>query len=283
MNWVLFAITSVFFNSLATILQKSHATKKLNHTVISGSLYQIVSGITIFVFAFLTSQIALKYTQKSLLLTVIALSFFVVGTWAYFKAMYLINASVLTVILTLRAVITTIIAVIFLGETIHINQLVGMILILSAILIMQNFKKIKLNLEGTLLGVLASFIFGIGNVLERVILKEMNLYLYIVPAFIVPGVLLFIYQTSRLNGKKITLTKVTTGHILTVGTISALSGILSMYAIIQAPSAGHFAFVSQTRVIMVAIFAYIFLQERGNTKKRIFAAFLCTLGLLLLA
>lgn len=185
--------------------------------------------------------------------------------------------------MTLRAVVTTVVATIFLGETVHTNQLVGMILIFSAILITQNLKKIKLNLEGTLLAILASFIFGIGNVFERVILKEMNIYLYLAPAFIIPGVILFVFQTSRLSGKKITLTKVTTSHILTVGVISALSGILSMYAIIQAPSAGHYAFVNQTRVIMVAIFAYIFLQERGNIKRRIFAAFLCTLGLLLLA
>ncbi|MFO0703520.1 MAG: DMT family transporter [Patescibacteria group bacterium] len=283
MGWISFAISAVFLNSLSTILQKNHASKKINHTVITGSLYSMVSGAVVLIFAYITAQGAIVYTSKSLVLTLIALSIFVIGNWAYFRAMYILNASVLTIVMTLRALITTVIAWIFLNEGAHTNQYVGMALILTAILISQNIKKLKLNIEGVIFAVVAAFAFGIGNVFERIIVKEMNLYLYLVPAYLVPAVIVFLVQQWRLNGRPIRLSKITAGHVVFVGFISALSGILGLQSLALAPSSGHYAFVNQTRVIFVAVMAYFFLHEKGDIKRRLFAAFLSALGLLLLS
>lgn len=287
MNWLAYALLSVMTQSISTILQKNHASKKINHTVITGSLYQIVTGIAIAIYALvignhLTSD-KIQLSPSGLSLVLMAIVIYSFGTWAYYKSIYHLNASLLTIILSSRALITTFIGLVFLGEEIHRNQYIGMALIMISIFVSQDMKRIKADSLGIIYAILASLTFGIGSSLERVILDEVDLYVYLVPAFVVPGVLLFYFQKWQLAGKKIFLTKITTGHILIVGVIGAVAGISSMLSLGSAPSIGHYSFVSQTRVIAVVIMAFVFLGEKSNIKKGIFAALLCTLGLVLLA
>ncbi len=287
MNWLAYALLSVTMQSISTILQKNHASKKINHTVITGSLYQIVTGVVIAIYALTIGGHLvggkIHITTSGLLLVGTALVIYSFGTWAYFKSMYHLNASLLIIILSSRALITTFIGLIFLGEQIQRNQYIGMALIMISIFVSQDMKRIKADALGIFYAVMASVVFGIGSSIERVILKEVDLYIYLTLAFIVPGVLLFYFQKWQLAGKKIFLTKITTGHIVIVGVIGAVAGISSMLSLVSAPSVGHFSFVSQTRVIMVAILAFVFLNERSNIKRGIFAAVLCTFGLVLLA
>jgi drug/metabolite transporter (DMT)-like permease len=283
MNWIVLAILSLGIHSFTTILQKSHSLKRINNTVSTGAIYQIFAGVIIFLYVIFFGNVSAEFTPKSILLSVFSIFIYTLGTGFYFSALHRLNASILTIILTSRAIVTFAVAIIFLSEKADINEYVGMLLIATAVILSQNMKKLNLDLAGFVYAILASIFFGIGNVIERIILHEMDIFLYIVPAFVLPGIFLLAQQQIASGGHKMIINRTIILNFLLIGILVAISAVMSLTALSDAPTTAHYAFVTQTRVIVIAVLAYFLLHEKTHVKRRLFSAFLSVLGLVLLA
>ena len=284
MTWFYFGIVTVLLTSIITISQKSYVNKRLNHSVIVGTLYQIVAGLFIALYAAFAGLLTFEFTPQSALLAAVAMALFALGTWTYFTALHRIAASSLTILLTTRSVVTLIVASLFLHESISAVHISGMICLVLAIGISQKISFVRLNKKSVAIALLTASLFGVANVLERVLLTEMNWYLYLALAFMLPGITLFFIQKSQLpKHLPIQLNAGTVVHILLIGIATAIAGITSVHSIAWAPSTAAYSFLSQSRVVVTVILAYLLLRERSHPMRTIFASFLCLIGLYLLA
>jgi drug/metabolite transporter (DMT)-like permease len=133
-----------------------------------------------------------------------------------------------------------------------------------------------------LLLVLSALIFALSNAADRIAPKEMNLYLYVSMSFILPGVLTLCMMLYIEGRKTLKNTHLHITPIIVVGLLTAIAATAQVISTTIAPTMGQVVYISQLKTIIVIFLAAIFLRERKHLVIKIFAAVLCTIGLILL-
>lgn len=283
MPWLILILISTLVSGVTSVLQKHHLGDDSHDPIRTGAWYQIIAGTFVALFGILTGQFLITYTTYSLAVTVIISMLWVVGGALYFWLVKRTEASVVALIMTSRVIFTTAISMLFLHEIFSFQQVMGMLLILGGVVLTQQVHRKKIYLKSITLLVLTAFVFGLGNIADRIATKEMNLYLYISASFILPGI--FTLAILQVINNRSTHAHALLRHwkpIVLVGTLTAIAATAQVCSISLAPTVGQVVFIAQLKTIVVVLLSALFLKERAHLPTKLFASLLCTIGLVLL-
>lgn len=285
MPWQLAIGISVLLSSVSSILQRVLLRENKSDPIAYSALFQIICGLIIFTFGFLTGTISFPSNfselTPNLILMVIVYS---LGNVFVFKALKEGEVSTFTIIFALRALVTVLASTLVLGEIFKVNQLLGGGLIILAIILV-NLKRANLKLSrADLFALGAAVCFGLANTNDRLILGTFELYTYVSLAFIAPGVLLFLVRPKKIIQTSAIIFSPIIKSIALRSLIYSVSAVTYFIALSSASSSSsQVAIVGLTSVILTVVLSAIFLKERDNLAIKAVALALTFIGTLLVS
>lgn len=200
-----------------------------------------------------------------------------------FKALQQLEASEVTILSTLRVIVTIIASIIFLQETFNEQKILGAITIIVATILVTNLKKgFKVN-KGVIYVLLMSLFSGIAIVFDSLSVKHYNVFWYdSLQNFLSGFIVLTFYPKALKQRKHFTQPKVFRYMLLLV-VLSAGQGISYLFALTTPGVTAQASSIRQASVIVTVVLAVIFLNEKDHLMRKIIAALLVTFGIFLLS
>lgn len=200
-----------------------------------------------------------------------------------FKALRTVEASEVTILSSIRVVITIVASVIFLHESFGVIKILGTILIFLSILLVTNFKKgIKFN-QGFIYILITSLFSGMAIVADSFNVKNYDPISYnFIGSFLIVAILLIIFPKALKTWKHFIQPNFLK-KMLPLGVFSTVQGLAYLLALANGGDASQVGTIRQASVIITVILAVIFLNEKDNLVRKIIAAILVTFGVILLS
>lgn len=257
---------SLFFYGLSTTLQKKSLNFVSLKTLLKIHAY-VVGSVYIGIW-FLFSKNFSPYAYFYPLLAAITSA---IGFILYYEALKKTNASVVSIISSLFAVITVILSIAFLKETFYPKYVFGLFFIVSG-LILLNLKKGKTrsNILGIILAFIAMIMWGLWGFFSKVSYNYVG-EVEILGAFGVIGPIFFLLYAKRLKEDKKEISS--KGEIIALISviITIIASILCYFSLAFLPASFVIPIISAYPVI-TAISSVIILKEKFSFKKIIYFA-----------
>ena len=192
-----------------------------------------------------------------------------------------LEASVINIINQLSVAFMTISGFIFFKEKFILKKFIGaLLIILSNVIIFFKKQDTKIN-KYVIIGILANLCFTIALFLDVNISKRFNLAFYVAISLFIPGILIIIFERIKIKQLKEELFKGNKLAIIITATSTALVSILQLRAY-QLGGVSIIAPLCSLTVILNVIASYILLKEKDNIPKKVVAALLIIIGIILI-
>ena len=281
MSWQILLAISVVTYSISVLLQKILLKNDKSDPIAYSIVFQLLTGIIIGIYAIFNG-----FSTPNLLPLIPNLIIMIIlygaGNVFIFSALKIVDASEFTIIFTLRSLCTIIGAIIFLNEGFSIIQLIGTILIISSIVLI-SWKKQKFSFsKGFIFSILAALSFGFGFTNDAFIINNFDVPSYLTIAFIIPSLGVWaVYPKSTVKMKPL-FEKRTLYKLLSLTVIYAISAITIFLAYQVGKNSAQIAPLNQTSTIFTVILSIIFLKERSDLWKKLFAVVISFIGVILI-
>ena len=279
MNWIIFVILYLILVVIYNQFYKI-STKKLTKPGALTVLLQIIGALAVLLVSPLF-EIKFPTDIKVYMFLGLALIFYSISDRLNTTVMAGIEASTFSIIIQLSTVFMIFAGLIFLKEPFIVNKLIGAFLIIASnILIFYKKGEAKLN-KYIILGILANICYTIALFLDVNISNNFNLPFYVAITLGVPAILIFILERVKISDIKSELKNGNKRAII----ITGITWALSIVAQLRASQLGDVSVVAPLcalSVILNVIFGYFFQNEKENLTKKIIAALLIILGIILI-
>ncbi|MCI9365506.1 MAG: DMT family transporter [Clostridia bacterium] len=192
-----------------------------------------------------------------------------------------IEASTFSILKQISTVFMIVAGILFFKEPIIWNKIIGAVLIIfSNILIFYKKGKFKFD-KYVLIGVLSNLSFSIAMFLDVSISDNFNLPIYVAITLIVPAILIFIFDRIKFSEIK---TEFKNGNKKAM-IITSLTWGLSIFSQLRAYQLGNVTTIAPLcalTVILNVLVGYLFLKERDSLLKKILAAILIIISVILI-
>lgn len=281
MDWFSYALIAIASYSIFYILTRVFLKEKSSDAIAYAIVFNFVCALLISLFSLKNGFVLPDIKQYYLNLGFMAV-LYTASQVLIFKASKIIGASDLIIFSSTRTFWVIGAAILFLGETFNINKVIGTGLILFSVLFVSITKKeIKFN-KGHLYAILAAFCIGIGFVNDSYILRQSDAISYGALAFILPAFLTAIVFPSSTLKLRSYLSLGILIKILLLGVFYSIGLVTSYLAYKAGGNASQIVPIGQSVVILTVILAVLFLGEREILLKKIIAAILVSVGVLLI-
>ena len=280
MSWQIALFIYIFAFSTASLLQRSIAKKKnvdpISLSVTLQVLAGILLGVVVLIRGFDLSGIFLLWLSFALMILLHG-----VGNICRYKALKEVKVSEFSIIYQISTVTAVVAAIALLNENFLFTQVVGLVLVLIAAL-MVTWKNTKIRFsKGELYALLTAILFGLAFVNDAYILRSFDALTFTFLAFLIPGLLTGVIYRRKINIS----TFLERQALARIGpaVVFDVAATLSIYIAYQiGRNAAQISSISPTTTIVVVILAAIFLREREQIPKKIIAAALSVVGVILL-
>jgi transporter family protein len=281
MSWLLLLAINVVAISVASLFQRLAMKEEESDPVLSTTIFQFLLGLVVLPFA-ISQGFSFPPLATMWPLFLMSTTLYAFGSVLFFKSIKLIEASEMTVLAGAGAIVTMICAYIFLGERLVPQQYLGAAFVLVAILIIAHRgHKLVFN-KGALLALLATSFFSFANISDVMIIKNYDAISYAGMMSLLPGLmLLFLYPKKMLQLpkaiKNINKNLIIYSFIYSIGVIT-FYGALGKGAMLS-----QVGVVIKTNIILTVILAAIFIKENDHLWRKVTAALICMIGVMLVA
>lgn len=278
-NWLLYV---VLYLVLATIFTQSYkiATKTLKRPGALTALLQVTAGLTALL---LCPFFEVKFPTdiRVYIMLGISILFYAISDRINTTVRSGIEASTFSMLKQLSTTFMIFAGLIFFKEEFILTKFIGaMLIIFSNILIFYKKGKIEFN-RYILLGILANVAFTVALFLDVNISDNFNLPFYVALTLIIPALLIMVFEKIKPSEIKKELVDGNKKAIL----ITALSWATSIIVNLRAYQLGNVTIVaplSALTVMLNVIVGYLFLKERDNLLRKIIAAILIIISIILI-
>lgn len=279
MEWVMFVILYLIF---AVIFNQSYkvATKSLTKPGALTILLEVIGSLSILL---LIPFFEIKFPTdpKVYLFLGLSIIFYTVNDRLNTTVRSGIEASTFSIIHQLATVFMIFAGILFFKEPFVLNKFIGALLIVfSNILIFYKKGTGKPN-KYIVLGVIANIFFTVALFLDVNISDNFNLPIYTALTLGVPAILIFIFERIKISDIKEEFKNGNKKAML----ITSLSWSLSIVSQLRAYQLGNVSVVAplcSLSVILNVVMGYFLLKERENLPKKVIAAILIILGIILI-
>jgi len=281
MWWILLVFISIFTFSIASILQRVLSQKKENDPIAAAIIFQFLTAAVIFCFA-LFYGFKLPDLKPLVLNLTIMTVFYAAFNVLLFKAYQTTEASEVSILLSTRVFWAVFTAIIFLGEGLNLQRIIGILLVIAGVIVV-NYRKTKWHFhKGYLLVLLAAFFFGTAFTNDAFLLKHFNTPSYLTVSFSLPPLLLsIVYPKSFLKIPSLLNFKIFSKLLM----MSILWGAAAIAIFMAYQSGGKVTQImpiSQLSIVVTIVLAFVFLKERDHLWQKTFGAVVMLLGVWLL-
>ncbi len=271
--WVIFAFFSAIFAGLTAILAKI-GIKNMDSNVTT-AIRTIIIVIFAFFMAFLTKGYESELTAKSLVFLVLSGISTGLSWLCYFKALQLGDVNKVTPIDKSSTVLTMILALIFLGESLTMTKIIGMIMISTGTYLMIEKKKNvvkkdsidKNNQNMWLVYAVFSAVFAaLTSILGKVGITgvESNYGTAIRSVIVLIMAWIVVFVTKKQDEVR-KIDKKTFLFLFLSGITTGLSWLL-MYRALQDGEAGIVVAIDKMSILVTVAFSYVVFKEKLNIK-----------------
>jgi len=282
MNWQIFVALSIIASAVTAILQKVLIRKTTVSPIAFAAGFQIavsmLVGIILIFKGFHLPDLA--PIRLNLLLMPIL---YALGNVSKFQSVKKIEVSEFTVIFQASTVVAVLTAIVFLNESFHLLQVFGLFLILASIVLVTLKNHIKFSLSaGELWAILSAATYGVAFANDAYILRSFDLWTYTFLAFLLPGLLCLPFLGKDIKSLKHLVEKDNVIGFLLSAAIFSIAVLTVYYAYQIGRNAAQISSITPTYSILIVILAAIFLKERDRIPRKLFAAALAIIGVILL-
>lgn len=279
MNWI---ICVILYLILTVVMDQSFkiATKTLTKP---GTLTVVIQAIGTLTVLLISPLFEIKFPTdiKVYVFLGLAIIFYTISDRLNTTVRRGIEASTFSIIKQLSTVFMIFAGLLFLKEPFILNKFIGAILIIiSNILIFYKKGESKPNKYVTL-GIIANICYTIALFLDVNISDNFNLPFYVAISLGLPAILIGILEKIKISDIKTEMNNGNKKAILITGIAWALSIVAQLRAY-QLGSVTIVAPLCSLAVILNVIMGYLFQKERKNISKKIIAAILIILGIVLI-
>lgn len=279
MEWLIFVILYIFF---AVIFDQSYkvTTKSLTKPGALTILLEITGSLAILLLA---PFFEMKFPSDTKVYLFLGLSiiFYTVNDRLNTTVRSGIEASTFSIIHQLSTVFMIFAGILFFKEPFILSKIIGALLIVfSNVLIFYKKGTGKPN-KYIILGIIANIFFTIALFLDVNISDNFNLPIYTALTLGIPAILIFIFEKIKISDIKEEFKNGNKKAMI----ITSLSWSLSIVTQLRAYQLGNVSVVAPLctlSVILNVIVGYFFLKEKEKLPKKIIAALLIILGIILI-
>ncbi len=278
-NWIVFVVLYLIATTIYTQMFKV-STKSMKKEGALIILLQAFAGITAFLF---TPFMELNFTSDiHIYITIILVTIlYTITDRLNTKVMSGVESSTFNILQQLSTAFMIFAGLIFLKEEFVLLKFLGAIIIIfSNILVFFKKGKFEFN-KYVLLGIISNVIYTVALFLNVDTSKAFNMPLYSAITLLVPAIILMIVERIKFSDLKEEFSKENRKNIILTG-ISWAIMILTQLRAYQLQSLSIVAPLLALTVMMNVIFGYIFLKEREDLSKKIIAAILVVVGIVLI-
>lgn len=267
--------------SFSNIFRKILLNDDRSDTVASAIIFQFLGAIIVGVFAFIHGFILPPIIQHPLNF-VLQASFWGIATLCLFKAYKYCEASEVTIITASEALVTIIVAIVFLGDKFTIVNVLGTLLILLSVFIV-SFKQNKFRWN---IGVLFAFGYslfgGIATVNDAYMLHFSDTLSYLAVGFLTPGLFMMLVKFSAVKKIKPLLRPAIFKKNIIFTFLYTTAGIAYFFALSTGGQVSLVGTIAQATVVLTVFLATFALNEQDHMLKKSICAILVSVGVLLL-
>lgn len=282
MDWLLLTLLSVFVVSIANILQKVLMKDEKSDPYSYALVFQFLIAILSLPIA-MVQGFQIPIINSNLVFLVIAAALWGGTAVFLFKALQVMEASEVTILSSIRVVITIIASILFLQESFNVLNVLGTILILVSILLVTNLNKgIKFN-KGIFYTLVMALFSGLAIVADGFNTKNYDAASYsTIVNFLTATILLIIYPKVLKQWNNYTKPNFLK-MMLPLAVFSTIQGLAYLMALAVGGNTSQVGTIRQASIIVTVILAVIFLKERDYLGRKLIAAILVTCGVVLLS
>lgn len=281
MTWFFWIMFSVFTTAAANIFQRVVMREKDNDPYGTNIIF-------LFATALMTGLFALS---KGFILPPLGTypwNFFAsaflwgAGSLLLFYAYQILGSSEIAIISSFGAVVTIIASILFLGETVTFQQIVGTILILSSIWIITKKKDMSFKGKGMLYALIVTILFGLAVTNDAFILKTYDAVSYTPVSLFFPALLLLlikplsIFSFRRLKNLKYSR------NMFMLTFFYSVQAVAYYVALQISGNSSQIAPIYKSNIIVTVLLAVIFLKEKEHLTLKLISTLLVTIGVLLI-
>ena len=279
MNWIVFVILYLILVVIYNQFYKI-STKKLTKPGALTVLLQIIGALAVLLVSPLF-EIKFPTDIKVYVFLGLALIFYSISDRLNTTVRAGLEASTFSMIKQLSTVFMIFAGLIFLKEPFVINKFIGAILIIASnILIFYKKGEGKPN-KYIVLGIIANICYTIALFLDVNISNNFNLPFYITISLGIPAILIAIIEKIKITDIKNEFINGNHKAICITGITWSLSILVQLRAY-QLGEVSVVAALCALSVILNVIFGYFFQNEKENLTKKVIAAILIILGIILI-
>ncbi|MFA5026231.1 MAG: DMT family transporter [Candidatus Shapirobacteria bacterium] len=282
MPWELFAIISIVTTSIAALLERVLMKDDSSDPISFAIIFQLLLGIVTWCFALIFGKFILPHDSSVWFRYLISAVLWAGATVASLKAMKLLPVAEATIIGSSGTIISILFGVLFFKEKIVISTIFGTILIFSAILIVFSENLSFKSKSGIFLALLSALFGATAVINDMIILKSYEAFSYTTIMSLLPGfVLLFIFPKHLFNSRNLFNKKMLRTMVF-LAIFYSIQAITYYLAIEQKAPISKLSPITKSSIILTVLFGAIFLKERSHVSKKILAAVVVTLGVILI-
>lgn len=280
MSWQILIGVSIMGAVTAWLLQRTLLKEDKSDPIAYSIIFQIVTGLLIGMFAFIRG-FHIPHLQPLLPNLLLMPVLYLLANIFIFRSLKLTEASTFTILFSGRAIWIILLSIILLHESFTLQQSVGTVLILAGIFIVSlKDKKFRLQ-KGELFAIAAAVAFGAAIVNDSFVVQKFDVPSYYTISFLIPGFLMWIvFPKSTPKIMEVVRTP-TFYKIIVLAAVYGISSITYMLAYTVGKNAAQIASISQVSTVLTVIVAIFLLNERKNIWKKVIAAVISFIGVLL--
>ena len=282
-SWFILTIISIVVLASAEIAQKIALTRKDDISAEANNfVVWLIQGVMALGYLLFVGPQSLPIFSVSLLFQLLILGsvYFWAGT-LYYSSYKNGSVSINSVLVSSSIIVSTVLGIIFFGESISLLKFVGSLIIIGAIIYLNYEKGSKWN-KANNYALAGAGLYGVGFTLDKAFSLSLTPHIYqILFAFSI-GLTGLIYRKSQIISdlKKVEF------NTLKVMSISALTFFiwnkLNFVAYSIGGEVGRIDSINNSVIFLIIIMEFFFLKDRSNLKKKIIAATIAMSGVTIL-
>lgn len=281
MSWQLLTAISVLSLSISVILQRILIHRDKTDPFAYAVIFQGIVGVLLMVVAIVVG-FRLPGIEAVIVPATISVVFYGVGHIVYAKTLQKVEASAFSVLFATQAIWIMLLGIMLLGESLTIIQVIGSILIFGGVALLAKNIWAIFKEKGTLLGLLTGLMFGIAITAWSYVGRHTDTLSWAAISFILTALVAFLVRPKSIQKMKPLLKPKVLATLLLLAVFYGIGSLTMLFAYKE----GSFAVISplrQTSIVVTVLLALALLpQERSRVWRKILAALICAIGVVLI-
>ncbi len=280
--WLIYSLLSVLVLAGSEISQKISLTQKVNISAITNNFYVwTLQGSIGLILAIVLGQFTLNIPPLMLVkLLLISFVYFAGGTSFY--SSYKGNSPSISIIFgTISVVISSTLGTLILHDKYSLLMIVGVVLILSAIIFLNFNRKEKLN-KYNLYAILGGLCFGVAFTLDKSMVTTISPFMYLGLMCLGVAVVSVITSFRLIKRESLALKGKNYFPMISSSIFGSSFNLFTFFAYRNGANVGIADAINNSTVFLVILLEIILLKDHSNLFKKILAATIATLGIVLI-